>query len=61
MVVARSWRPPGGLVNKSKATVIAQLSFGNGTIMVGSVQDSAFADADADAVYARAKAAKAEI
>lgn len=59
----------------------AQLSFGNGMIMVGSVQDSAFGRlmkqpdeiggaetqssyvivSDADAVYARAKAAKAEI
>jgi uncharacterized glyoxalase superfamily protein PhnB len=59
----------------------AQLSFGNGMIMVGSVQDSAFGRlmkqpdeiggaetqssyvivSDADAIYARAKAAKAEI
>ena len=59
----------------------AQLSFGNGMIMVGSVFDSAFGRlmkqpdeiggaetqsayvivSDADAIYARAKAAKAEI
>ncbi|HWN20226.1 MAG TPA: VOC family protein [Gemmatimonadales bacterium] len=59
----------------------AQLSFGNGMIMVGSVQDSAFGRlmqqpdeiggaetqssyvivSDADAIYARAKAAGAEI
>ena len=59
----------------------AQLSFGNGMIMVGSVQDSAFGRlmkqpdeiggaetqssyvivADADTIYARAKAAGAEI
>jgi len=43
----------------------AQLSFGNGMIMVGSVQDETQSSyvivADADAVYARAKAARAEI
>ncbi|MEP7227159.1 MAG: VOC family protein [Gemmatimonadales bacterium] len=59
----------------------AQLSFGNGMIMVGSVQDTAFGRlmkqpdeiggaetqssyvivSDADAVYGRAKAARAEI
>jgi len=44
MVIARSWRLPGRFLNKGEDGTIAhaQLSFGNGMIMVGSVQDSAF-------------------
>ena len=43
----------------------AQLSFGNGMVMIGSSPDSEFTTyvvvADADVIYARAKAAGAEI
>lgn len=43
----------------------AQLSFGNGMVMIGSLPDSEFTTyvvvADADVIYARAKAAGAEI
>ena len=43
----------------------AQLSFGNGMVMIGSLPDSEFTTyvvvADADVSYARAKAAGAEI